>query len=114
MILVVHERPVPVAAKSKIDISLREFPAGYWKYLLVIAIFEIGNSSNSFLILQTKSIGASFAFTILIYAGFNLVAALFHIQRVLFPIDGAEETSCWRRSLSFLSRILALLVPEAW
>ena len=76
MVLMVHERPVPVAAKSKIDVSLREFPVGYWKYLLVIAIFEFGNSSNSFLILQTKSIGASSALTILIYAGFNLVAAL--------------------------------------
>jgi MFS family permease len=76
MVLLVQERAVPVPAKSKIDVSLREFPVGYWKYLLVIAIFEIGNSSNSFLILQTKSIGASFVVTILIYAGFNLVAAL--------------------------------------
>jgi MFS family permease len=76
MILLVHERPVPSAAKSKIDVSLREFPVGYWKYLLVIAIFEIGNSSNSFLILQTKSVGASFVVTILIYAAFNLMAAL--------------------------------------
>ena len=76
MVLFVHERPVPVTAKSKIDLSLREFPVGYWKYLLVIAIFEIGNSSNSFLILQTKNIGASFVVTILIYAGFNLMAAL--------------------------------------
>lgn len=76
MVLLVHERPVHVTAKSKIDVGLREFPLGYWKYLLVIAIFEIGNSSNSFLILQTKSIGASFALTIMIYAGFNLVAAL--------------------------------------
>jgi MFS family permease len=76
MVLLVRERPVSVAVKSKIDVRLREFPVGYWKYLLVIAIFEIGNSSNSFLILQTKSIGASFAVTILIYAGFNLMAAL--------------------------------------
>lgn len=76
MVLLVHECPVHVTAKSKIDVGLREFPLGYWKYLLVIAIFEIGNSSNSFLILQTKSIGASFALTIMIYAGFNLVAAL--------------------------------------
>jgi MFS family permease len=76
MVVLVRERPVPVAVKSKIDVRLREFPVGYWKYLLVIAIFEIGNSSNSFLILQTKSIGASFAVTILIYAGFNLMAAL--------------------------------------
>jgi MFS family permease len=76
MIVLVHERPVHVVAKSKIDVSLREFPIGYWKYLLVIAIFEIGNSSNSFLILKTKSIGASFVVTIVIYAGFNLMAAL--------------------------------------
>ena len=40
------------------------------------ALFGLGNSSNSFLILQTKSIGASVERTILIYAGFNLVAAL--------------------------------------
>lgn len=40
------------------------------------ALFGLGNSSTSFLILQTKSIGASVELTILIYAGFNLVAAL--------------------------------------
>jgi MFS family permease len=71
MILLVQERPVHVAAKSKIDINLRHFPRAYWNYLLVIE-----NSSNSFLILQTKGIGASFEATILIYTGFNLVAAL--------------------------------------
>jgi len=76
MVLLVHEQPAKVAAKSKIDISLREFPKGYWKYLLAIALFGVGNSSNSFLILETRSIGASFEVTILIYAGFNLVAAL--------------------------------------
>ena len=75
MILLVRERPVAVAAKSKIDVSLRQFPKPYWKYLLVTAIFGIGNSSNQFLVLQTKGVGASFVATILIYAGFNLVAA---------------------------------------
>jgi MFS family permease len=76
MILLVQERPVAVAAKSKLDISLRHFPKAYWKYLLVIALFGIGNSSNAFLILQTKNIGASLVATVLIYAGFNLVSAL--------------------------------------
>jgi MFS family permease len=76
MILLVQERPVPVTAKSKIDVNLRQFPKLYWKYLLVTALFAIGNSSTSFLILQTKGIGASLKVTILIYAGFNLVAAL--------------------------------------
>jgi MFS family permease len=76
MVLLVEERPVTVAAKAKIDVSLRRFPKGYWKYLLATALFGIGNSSNAFLILQTKDIGASLTMTILIYAGFNLVAAL--------------------------------------
>jgi hypothetical protein len=67
---------VTVTAKSKIDISLRRFPKAYWKYLLATALFGIGNSSNAFLILQTKELGASLTTTILIYAGFNLVAAL--------------------------------------
>ncbi|MGZ7076843.1 MAG: MFS transporter, partial [Candidatus Angelobacter sp.] len=58
------------------NVSLRQLPKDHWKYLLVTALFEIGNSSNSFLILQTKGIGASSEVTVLIYAGFNLVAAL--------------------------------------
>lgn len=76
MILFVHERPVNVSVKSKLDIGLRRFPRGYWKYLLATALFGIGNSSNAFLILETRDIGASLTITILIYAGFNLVAAL--------------------------------------
>jgi MFS family permease len=97
MVLPVRERPVAVAAKSKIDVSLREFPAGYWKYLLVIALFGIGNSSNSFLILETKSIGASLESTILIYAGFNLVAAL-----ISYPAGSLSDR--WgRRNVLLLS-----------
>jgi len=76
MVLLVSEPRVNVAAKSKIDTSLRRFPRGYWKYLLAIALFGLGNTSNSFLILRTQDIGASLEQTILIYAGFNLVAAL--------------------------------------
>jgi len=100
MILLVRERPAPVGAKSKIDISLREFPQDYWKYLLVIALFGIGNSSNSFLILQTKSIGASFGVTILIYAGFNLVAAL-----ISYPAGFLSDR--WgRRNILLLSFVI--------
>ena len=76
LVLLVKETPVAVAAKAKIDVSLRQFPTGYWKYLLVTALFGLGNSSNAFLILRTQDIGASLETTILIYAAFNLVAAL--------------------------------------
>ena len=76
MVLFVRERPAAVKAKSKIDVNLWQFPSGYWKYLLVTALFGLGNSSNAFLILRTQEVGASLERTILIYAGFNLVAAL--------------------------------------
>ena len=76
MIILVTERPVVVSAKSKLDVSLRLFPRAYWKYLLVTALFAIGNCSTAFPILQTQDIGASLELTILTYAAFNLVAAL--------------------------------------
>jgi MFS family permease len=76
MIALVRERPVAASAKAKLDISVRQFPKAYWNYLLVTALFGIGSSSNAFLILQTQNVGASLATTILIYAAFNLVAAL--------------------------------------
>jgi MFS family permease len=76
MVLLVKERHAAVAAKSKIDVSLRQFPRGYRQYLLATALFGLGNSTNSFLILRTQDIGASLETTILIYAAFNLVAAL--------------------------------------
>ena len=76
MILLVRERRVDMKVKSKIELSIGKFPIGYWKYLFVIILFGIGNSSNAFLILQTKSIGIPLMITILIYAAYNLVAAL--------------------------------------
>lgn len=106
MILLVRERPVSVAAKSKIDTSFRRLPRSYWKYLLVTALFSMGNSSNSFLILQTKNSGASLEVTILIYASFNLVAAL-----ISYPAGSLSDK--WGRrnilSVSFVIFFVAYL-----
>src|SRR5439155_2582560 len=76
MIALVRERHVAVSAKSTLNLNLRRLPARYWKYVLAMAVFGLGNSSNSFLILQTRDIGVSLPSTIVIYAGFNLVAAV--------------------------------------
>lgn len=75
MIALVRERRVAVTQKSTLDVNIRKFPAPYWKYLLAMAVFGVGNSSNSFLILQTRNVGISLPTTIVIYAAFNLVAA---------------------------------------
>ena len=76
MVLLVREKPIAVPSKAKLDVHVRQFPRGYWKYLFVILLFSLGNSSNTFLILRTKDLGTSLTTTILIYAFFNLVAAL--------------------------------------
>jgi len=100
MVLFVHERPIKAAAKSKIDVGLSRFPKGYWKFLLATALFGVGNSSNAFLILETKDIGASLTATILIYAGFNLVAAL-----ISYPA-GSLSDRLGRRNLLILSLMI--------
>jgi MFS family permease len=76
MVFFVKEEKIRLEAKSKIDLHIRQFPRSYWKYLIVTALFGIGNSSNSFLILQLKDKGLSLTATVLVYAFFNLLAAI--------------------------------------
>jgi MFS family permease len=103
MILLVKERPMPVAAKAKIDIGFRQFPAAYWKYLVVTALFCLGNSANAFLILRTQDIGTSLETTILIYAAFNLVAAL-----ISYPAGSLSDA--WGRKNILLASFIIFLI----
>jgi MFS family permease len=103
MVLMVKEHAGSVTAKSKIDISLRQFPKEYWKYLLATALFGLGNSSNAFLILRTQDIGASLETTILIYAAFNLVAAL-----ISYPAGSLSDR--WGRRNILLASFLIFLI----
>lgn len=75
--LVTFVKERKVAAEHKvIKLNLKLFPKSYWKYILVTAIFGLGNSSNAYLILRAKNAGIPLITTIFIYALFNLVAAL--------------------------------------
>jgi MFS family permease len=106
MVLFVSEGSAAVAAKAKIDLRLRQFPQGYWKYLLVTALFNFGNSSNAFLILRTQDSGVSMRSTILIYAAFNLAAALISYPAGVLS-DRIERTSILL--LSFLIFLVSYL-----
>ena len=104
MVLLVKERAAAgLAAKLKIDVSLRQFPTGYWKYLLATALFGLGNSSNAFLILRTQEIGASLETTILVYAAFNLVAAL-----ISYPAGTLSDR--WGRKNILLASFIIFLI----
>jgi MFS family permease len=103
MVLLVTERRAAVTAKSKMDVNLRQFPRGYWKYLSVIAIFGLGNSSNSFLILRTQDIGTPLETTILMYPLFNLAAAL-----ISYPA-GSFSDKLGRKNVLLTSFIIFML-----
>jgi MFS family permease len=103
MVLLVVERPASVPARPMVDVSLRQFPKAYWKYLLVTALFGLGNSSNSFLILRTRDIGASLETTILIYAMFNLAATL-----ISYPAGSLSDK--WGRKNILLASFVIFLI----
>lgn len=96
MILLVKEKHGAVQTKAKPDVSISKFPKEYWKYIGTTALFGIGNSSNAFLILQTKNIGVPLEATILIYAVYNLVAAL-----ISYPSGALSDTFGRKNILSF-------------
>ena len=73
---VVEQRPPADNPNTSTLVRPSEFPRSYWRFLIAVALFSIGNSSNSFLILRTQEAGASILMTTLVYAGFNLIAAL--------------------------------------
>jgi MFS family permease len=103
MVLLVKEQPAVVATKAKIDIRPWQFPNAYWKYLLATAVFGLGNCSNAFLILRTQDVGASVQTTILIYAAFNLVAAL-----ISYPAGALSDT--WGRKNLLLASFVVFLI----
>jgi hypothetical protein len=55
-------------------IRLSDLPPDYWKYLLAVGVFGIGNSSKAFIILKATSIDISTELTV-VDAAFNFVAA---------------------------------------
>jgi MFS family permease len=108
MISLVKERKtavksIPMTIGTKIDLHSRQFPKNYWKYLMVIALFGIGNSSNSFLILQIKDKGLSVINTVLVYAMFNLAAAI-----ISYPA-GSLSDKFGRKPLLLISFIIFLI-----
>jgi MFS family permease len=100
MVLLVKEKKDGTAVKSKIDLHISQFPKTYWKYLLVTALFGIGNSSNAFLILEIQEKGLSLMNTVFVYAFYNLVAAL-----ISYPA-GSLSDKFGRKPLLLISFII--------
>ena len=76
LVFLVSSQPAIKSEVKKPPFSFKALPKSYWKYLLITAVFGLGNLSSAFVILQAKNIGLSTGVTILIYAFFNLAAAI--------------------------------------
>ncbi len=103
LVLFVKEKGNEVAAKVKVDLNIRQFPKQYWNYLLVIGLFGLGNSSNAFLILLIREKGLSLMNTVLVYAFYNLVAAL-----ISYPA-GTLSDKYGRKPVLLISFIIFLI-----
>lgn len=86
MITFVKEKHTQKSTQKK-RLGFSGLTKGYWHYMVITALFGLGNSSNAFLILRTKDIGIPFVITIIIYAFFNLVAAVSS-----FPAGSLSDT----------------------
>jgi MFS family permease len=61
--------------------SLREMPAGYQKFLFIILIFTLGNSTDAFLLLRAQQLGV--AVTLL-----PMIWVVLHIVKMGFSVPG--------------------------
>ena len=103
-------RPVPFSW------NLREVPPQFRRYLIVLALFMLGNSSNMFLLLRAKQLGLSDANIPLVWALVSLVAAV--LSTPLSALSDRIE----RRTLiiggwsvyAFLYLLFGLLPTQPW
>jgi len=65
------------AVAPAFDWRLGDMPPAFKRYLVVVAIFTLGNSSNMFLLLRAKELGVTAAQVPLLWAAVSAVAAIF-------------------------------------
>jgi len=76
MIFLVKEHRHSKYETPSIRYHFAQLPKAYWRFLLVTCLFGLGNSSNAFLILEIRQKGLSDVDTVIVYAFYNLIAAL--------------------------------------
>lgn len=79
-----HESPAQTHQGSKVvKLSLRGFDSNFKRFLLVLALFTLSNSADSFLILRAMDSGVSIALVPLLWAAH-------HVSKVLSSLFGGD------------------------
>jgi MFS family permease len=84
--LSLRDAPPPAAPPPIFSWRLAGLPAPLRRYLVVVALFTLGNSSNMFLLLRAKELGVAEAQVPLLWAAVSGVAALFAV-----PLGGLSD-----------------------
>jgi MFS family permease len=74
--LAVRDIPHEAGSADKPPAILQRFPGPLWHLIAAAALFSLGNSSDSFLILRSRELGLTFPKVILAYTLYNVVYAL--------------------------------------
>lgn len=74
-----RDAPPPAAPPTAFTWTLAGLPQPLRRYLVVVALFTLGNSSNMFLLLRAKELGVAEAQVPLLWAAVSGVAALFSV-----------------------------------
>lgn len=75
-ILLVRERPAPAQATRPPRLTLAPFDRRFKRFLIVLVLFTLANSSDAFLLLRAQTSGIPLALTPLVWLVFNVVYAL--------------------------------------
>lgn len=74
--LALRDAPPPAQAPPRFSWRLAGLPQPLRRYLVVVALFTLGNSSNMFLLLRARQLGVAEAHVPLLWAAVSAVAAL--------------------------------------
>ncbi len=81
MFIFIKETHKPSESKAPLNVfgSLKNLDSRLKLYLVVVFIFTLGNSSNTFLLLRAKNMGFDSATVVLLYFLYNIVSSLLSI-----------------------------------
>jgi MFS family permease len=101
----VKEEKTPVEpVNSKIKLSLNEFDSNFKRFLTVIALFTLSNSTDAFLLLRAEEAGVA-------VAALPLLWMTLHFSKVVFSLIGGDLSDKFgRKNLIFAGWIVYALV----
>ncbi len=106
IVFFVHEKPKAAgdSLAPKIKLSLKEFDGNFKRFLIVVALFTLSNSTDAFLLLRAEQTGIAVAVLPLLWM-------FLHFSKVIFSLIGGDLSDKFgRKTLIFSGWMIYALV----